>query len=1490
MAGKELDLALRIRADLGDGQKALQGLGQTVVDVGDSAQQASTHLTETGRAVDALQADSAAAATALVAIDNALQAVTQGGQQSAAQIDAAAAAVDGLAADSAQAAASLVAIESALQGVSQSSQQGASQVTAAAVAVDNLAADSAQAAASLSTVQAALQGAAQGGQQSAAGIGGAATAVDELGASGTAAAAAVSTIETALQATTTGAQAAASQLDQILQVVMDQAAETSRQLATVGETADQQTDRLRAMVAASLEQHSAIEAAASGNEQLSASLANVNANWQENARAQTAATNLYHNTERALVQQAEAERQAAEDAAAATEALRDQEAELGKLLGKIDPAIRELERLDELEQRLQGFKGNLLDSESFDLYNNKLQEQRKQLDASSNAMQAAGISAGQYKQAVRQLPAQITDIATSLATGMPLWMVAIQQGGQITDSFGGVSNSLKLLGDRIKSYFGIAGASSGSVAELGEELAGLAAQQTAVAKGSAAAGESLADLAAGANIAADAAGSAQKATGALSGTVSTVPTNFLAVLAALSPLAVAVGVLSTAIVKGIDDLNAYNDALIASGGYAGKTASQLIDLRNQLAGGKNFSEAQEAVISLVQDGRLAGDTFDSVAAAATEMAAATGRSASDVAKQFSAARSDVVALAAELSSQYHVVTASTYEQIQALQEQGQSMDALRVLAGEVAGEMKRRNAEITESTRGIAKLWDDATAALSRYWAQLKSGVAADQDTFKLQVLRQQVEDIDKGSWFSSTDRDSLKKQYLDEIAAIEKRLKLKDQERQGQQQDQEANDKYIASSKALNAELDNASPAKKRAAAIRELNNQFMALFASAEELGKKSPLLSGVEYDGKSFSGGAYDDLLKGIEDRYKDPKKPKTPATHLDDSAVTAAKTQLEQLQADFKNSEQNLEAEQKAGLLSYADYVTQRSDLIRKEKDEVTTAYQAQISALEALRNKSTTNASQRIELDQKIAQTRSDMVKAQKSADSELSVLLTNEQGRLIKEAQAVKTYTDALQQQYEALVQQGARAAAAVGMGSSQRTLFEQQNNLDDRLAQQKLELASQYGDGSRGMTLDEYNAKLKALETNHAEMTQQLRNNYSELQAAQADWTNGAKSAFDDYIDSANNAAGQTYQFFSDAFKGVEDAVVEAVTTGKASVADLARSVSADLARMAVRDLEANALKGLKDQFGLGEESSGASMTAGATAVSASATQLSAAGASLLTGAAAISTAAAALAAANGSKGAGGAAGAAGDGIQGIVDNYGAPSDVVSWPGADAAQASADAIGNATSEGASAMGDAITSASTAGSGTFSDELGSIFSSGADLFSGLFGSLFGGGAGGGSLLSSIFGGAGAAVVTAATGGHIRGPGTTTSDSIPAALSDYEFVTRAAVVQQPGALDFLHSFNAYGMAALDDWAMRVHHATGGLAGVPAPAMPRPTMPAGGIAEPAASMSATLKNYQNFYLVDDPNRIVDSAFSDAGIEKMLIQIARDPARFKSALKIG
>lgn len=119
-------------------------------------------------------------------------------------------------------------------------------------------------------------------------------------------------------------------------------------------------------------------------------------------------------------------------------------------------------------------------------------------------------------------------------------------------------------------------------------------------------------------------------------------------------------------------------------------------------------------------------------------------------------------------------------------------------------------------------------------------------------------------------------------------------------------------------------------------------------------------------------------------------------------------------------------------------------------------------------------------------------------------------------------------------------------------------------------------------------------------------------------------------------------------------------------------------------------------------------------------------------------------------------------------------------------------------------------------------------------------SLIGSSGAAGGLIGSLF---------AADGGQVRGPGSTTSDSIPAMLSDKEFVTRAAVVTQPGALGFLHAFNRHGMAAVEGWLPRVRHATGGLAGIPAQNMPVPaTVPETAMATPAAAVTQPISLQQ------------------------------------------
>ena len=67
------------------------------------------------------------------------------------------------------------------------------------------------------------------------------------------------------------------------------------------------------------------------------------------------------------------------------------------------------------------------------------------MQANAAHQEHAALTAKQYSAAMRNLPAQITDIVTGLASGQPAYMVAIQQGGQLKDMFGGIGGAAKAL-------------------------------------------------------------------------------------------------------------------------------------------------------------------------------------------------------------------------------------------------------------------------------------------------------------------------------------------------------------------------------------------------------------------------------------------------------------------------------------------------------------------------------------------------------------------------------------------------------------------------------------------------------------------------------------------------------------------------------------------------------------------------------------------------------------------------------------------------------------------------------------------------------------------------------------------------------------------------------------------------------------------------------------------------------------------------------------
>ena len=148
---------------------------------------------------------------------------------------------------------------------------------------------------------------------------------------------------------------------------------------------------------------------------------------------------------------------------------------------------------------------------------------------------------------------------------------------------------------------------------------------------------------------------------------------------------------------------------------------------------------------------------------------------------------------------------------------------------------------------------------------------------------------------------------------------------------------------------------------------------------------------------------------------------------------------------------------------------------------------------------------------------------------------------------------------------------------------------------------------------------------------------------------------------------------------------------------------------------------------------------------------------------------------------------------------------------------------------------------------------------------GLFGSMTKGGSGGlGGLISGLFQSAGFA-----SGGYVTGPGTGTSDSIPARLSAGEYVLRADAVRRVG-IEFLHALN--GGLFMPRWSgQRLAFADGGLVPAVSPATAA-----------APSQSVRIVN------VIDPGMAADYLNSAAGEKTILNVLSRNGSAVRELLR--
>lgn len=675
-------------------------------------------------------------------------------------------------------------------------------------------------------------------------------------------------------------------------------------------------------------------------------------------------------------------------------------------------------------------------------------------------------------------------------------------------------------------------------------------------------------------------------------------------------LVAVIGSLGYAYFDAMKQAREFNAAINGGTNGAGQTIATLKDMADgagRVTG--NLSGAREAVVSLASGAATSGTQMRNLAEAAAAVSEVTGQGAGELAKSFATAGQTATEAAGKISSQYGLLTLEQYQVIKGLDDQGDSQRALDVLSEDLNQAALTRLKTYRESLSDVERDWDNIKTAIKGAYAEVRSEIFP--DLAKQIEITQRVLDTRKGGGVVGAISNGLSSlntalglgtgEHDDSTEALEKKLAgLKARQAASSNlaiatgENTDANQKAIEAQKALDAQLDNINPLNKRKAAQDKLNQQFRTLYENAEKTGQKSPLLDGVNYDGGKFSGGAYDTLLKGIQDKNKDPK---VAGTQVDLTSFNNAKNDLSDIVTDYRNAQKELEAQQKAGVVSLSDYAKQRSALINQEKDDVTAAYQAEIDALEAAKAKKGTTAAQSIQLDQKIADARTGMVKAQKDADSQLTIIATSEKGRLEQLTAASEAYVNQLERQRAALEAAGSRAANGLGLGDRQAALQASLDATTDKFNEERAKLLDRRKTAPDKYSQEDYMRDLASLEDAERKYRDTVVDNYDKMSEAQGDWRSGASSAFQNYLQSANDVAGQTKSLFTNAFSSMEDAVVNFAMTGKLSFSDFAKSILADMARIATRQAASSIFSSIAAAWGGGATSFGSDIGGAITA-----------------------------------------------------------------------------------------------------------------------------------------------------------------------------------------------------------------------------------------------------------------------------------------------------
>ncbi|EPY6785326.1 phage tail length tape measure family protein [Klebsiella pneumoniae] len=407
--------------------------------------------------------------------------------------------------------------------------------------------------------------------------------------------------------------------------------------------------------------------------------------------------------------------------------------------------------------------------------------------------------------------------------------------------------------------------------------------------------------------------------------------------------AAAVGFLGLAYYKGTQEQDEFYKSLVLTGNLVGKTSGQLADMaaRASVAANSTTGAAASTLNQLVSSGKVAGDSLERVTTAIVKTSEATGIATDKLVGDFNDIAADPVAAITKLNDQYHFLTLATYNQIKALQDEGNQQDAARVATDAYANAMQQRANDIHQNLGLLESAWDSLGKTAKGAWDAMLNIGREQTLTDKLSTLNENIAEAQKGQkdggfWNSFSARFTNLPEMIKQRDSLESVANLQGDVTKGQAKAKEAEQQRIKTQQeADRVNQQYLSNADKRNKAIKQQSEFLKAGAITAEQYAKN----------------------VSRINELYKDPKSPKTPkgkaytedaATRLLDQINQQTAAMQSQLDASDKlNSatQARVKFEQQIADLKSKTQLTADQKSILSRSDEILQAYKQQ----EALQN-------------------------------------------------------------------------------------------------------------------------------------------------------------------------------------------------------------------------------------------------------------------------------------------------------------------------------------------------------------------------------------------------------------------------------------------------------------------------------------------------------------------------------------------------------------